>query len=78
MPSVPGAVPVKVFVAVLTKTVVLSWRRRPDRVARSGVLKYSYAGNVICSTNVPSVLASRSYTVSETSALLGSMIASLI
>ena len=44
--SVPAAVPVKVRVAVLAKTVETIGL---PEAARSGILKYWYSGIVICS-----------------------------
>ena len=69
-PTPPGTVPVKMRAAVLATTVEVTVL---PEAARSGVLKYSYLGREICSTTVLSALVSRSNTLKEVIAPLGSM-----
>ena len=67
--SEPGCVPVNVRVTVFTNTDEAT---AAPELARSGVLKYSYAGTVTCSMYEPSGLVSRSNTDIVASALRGS------
>ena len=67
----PTAVPVKVRVA----TSAWTWEATTaPELARSGILKYSYAGTVSSSRYSPAVPMSRSYAVIDASASRGSTI----
>ena len=71
----PGTVPVNVRVAKLTYTLAVG---SAPELARSGVLKYSYAGTVNRSMYSPAASVSRSYAVIDANASEGSISVSLI